>query len=114
MNNVFHIFPASTCEPDYTRVNFNHGGVSCSEENNIGSVCRFFCNVGYVLGGFSVLQCKENGWDHAQPRCDGNIYMHVNIQGVTKTDVFEFAYIDLHYGDKNVIFGKCVLLVGTF
>ena len=36
-----------------------NGGVSCSDNFNINSVCEFYCNLGYKMIGQSSIVCGK-------------------------------------------------------
>jgi len=63
---------AAVC-PSLSRPSFSE--MRCDNKNEIYSICRFACKVGYVLKGSQQIQCtdKESGpvreWSHPVPRC---------------------------------------------
>jgi len=47
----------------------------CTDGNNLGSVCNFYCRPGFIIEGSSVLYCKEDesseggSWNNPAPTC---------------------------------------------
>ena len=61
----------TTCIP--TNPSLIDGSVSCTDTNNVGSVCTFTCNDGFRVNGKTTLTCTANGWSGAEPTCEGEI-----------------------------------------
>ena len=71
-------FIAITCDP--SRTNLTNGYVSCTNSNQLGSVCTYSCNTGYGLSDISLTNttCNDNGdndnngeWSSTAPQCLG-------------------------------------------
>lgn len=47
-----------------------HGEMSCTQGSQIGSVCAFACDEGYMMEGAYIATCQETGtWDYKPPKC---------------------------------------------
>ncbi|XP_039262210.2 uncharacterized protein LOC120338298 [Styela clava] len=60
----------------------NEGNMTCSDDNNIGSVCEFGCNRGYRIQGNAEVTCLENQeWSSSRPCCrdDCAPYARMNL-----------------------------------
>uniref|UniRef100_H2Z344 Sushi domain-containing protein n=1 Tax=Ciona savignyi TaxID=51511 RepID=H2Z344_CIOSA len=59
---------SNECSPPHSNPRF--GEVTCSKSNEIGSLCSFKCDDGYVMSGASTSTCGENGaWSSPAPSC---------------------------------------------
>uniref|UniRef100_F7AJJ2 Uncharacterized protein n=1 Tax=Ciona intestinalis TaxID=7719 RepID=F7AJJ2_CIOIN len=63
-----------TCQPSQQPP--LNGGISCTADNAIGSVCTFHCNAGYSVNGSAVSTCEDNFdgdtdgvWSSTPPTC---------------------------------------------
>nr|XP_026691074.1 P-selectin-like [Ciona intestinalis] len=53
--------------PSFTH--FSNGRIICSNSNNIGSICYFYCNETYELNGDSNTVCHSGIWSNSKPSC---------------------------------------------
>ncbi|CAK8690686.1 unnamed protein product [Clavelina lepadiformis] len=49
----------------------NNGGVICTNENKVGSICSFSCEDGFELSGENNILCKneDHQWTDIKPKC---------------------------------------------
>jgi len=74
-----------------------NGEVECSDGQNLGSVCAFYCDPGFALLGEEASTCVSEGigntaswkWDNPIPRCQGNVeFVFTSTSQITKAQQF--------------------------
>uniref|UniRef100_H2ZPL3 Sushi domain-containing protein n=1 Tax=Ciona savignyi TaxID=51511 RepID=H2ZPL3_CIOSA len=65
--------PVPTCVPTICRPAQrapSNGGIVCTDENRVGSVCTFSCRRGYFLSGSTTTTCADDfTWNNSPPIC---------------------------------------------
>lgn len=56
--------PDKSCKPDFSKHNIENGAVSCSDGNNLKSICEFSCDDGYYVEGTPKHSCEPEGWTY--------------------------------------------------
>jgi len=63
-----------TCEPPIQHP--ENGVTLCSDQNNLGSECVFYCNIGYKAVGARMVKCcndrynyRRGKWTNLPPKC---------------------------------------------
>lgn len=65
---LFHSYTAVTCGLLKAPVS---GGLDCSNSDEFGSICSFFCDEGYrLINGESRVCTEDHLWSGAQPSCE--------------------------------------------